>query len=51
MCEAEGQGLSETQTDYTAFFTITSRDRYGNLREVGGDNWTISITKDGEKFP
>jgi hypothetical protein len=51
MCEGEGTGLQDTYTDYNAKFSVTARDRYGNLRGVGGDNWTISITKSGLKIP
>jgi hypothetical protein len=45
MCTASGTGLEETYTDSLASFSILARDRYGNLRGIGGDNWTISINK------
>ena len=52
---AEGTGLTQAQVGQPAFFTITARDRRGELRGVGGDTFQVQLTaydkKDEEQVP
>jgi len=40
---ASGDGLTATRTDEQASFSIIAYDRYGNLRNTGGDQWEVQI--------
>ena len=42
-CVASGKGISQTYTDDEASFIITAKDRYGNLRQVGGDSFESKL--------
>ena len=41
---AHGQGLTDSVVGVVATFSIQARDTYGNLREVGGDVFDVTLT-------
>jgi hypothetical protein len=43
MSVASGDGLSNARTDEAETFQILAKDRFGNLRKIGGDIWAANL--------
>ncbi len=49
-CDLSGQGLSTATAGSEATFTITTRDKYGNTKTTGGEDFSAVLVHNGDQI-